>query len=42
MDNFVLAVAKKKTAVKMMKELSDIVSVIKLIVLESCIPVCVL
>ena len=26
MDNFVLAVSKKKSAVKMMKELSDIVS----------------
>ena len=28
MDNYVLAVAKKKTAVKMMKELSDIVSTV--------------
>jgi len=37
MDNFVLAVAKKKTAVKMMKELSDIVSVMKLIVLDDCV-----
>ena len=27
MDNYVLAVAKKKTAVKMMKELTDIVSI---------------
>lgn len=29
MDNYVLAVAKKKIALKMMKELSDIVSIAK-------------
>ena len=28
MDNYVLAVAKKKTAIRMMKELSDIVSIV--------------
>ena len=41
MDNYVLAVAKKKVAIKMMKELSDIVSPPNAVT-RVCMCVCVL
>ena len=41
MDNYVLAVAKKKVAIRMMKELSDIVSLVNIDTVIVCVCVCV-
>ena len=41
MDNYVLAVAKKKVAIRMMKELSDIVSLANIDIVCVCVCVCV-
>ena len=37
MDNYVLAVAKKKVAIRMMKELSDIVSLVDIDTVIVCV-----